>query len=46
MEWYWWILIVVGVVALAWIKVKVGGAFLRSMQERKAAAERRLEEDG
>lgn len=45
MQWYWWILIAVGLVVLAMIKVKVGGAFLRGMKQRQETARRRLEED-
>lgn len=46
MEWYWWVLIVVGVAALAVVKVKVGGAFLRRLERDREAARRRQEEDG
>lgn len=45
MEWYWWVLIVAGVAVIAFIKVKVGGAFLAQMQRRKELERKRLEED-
>lgn len=46
MEWYWWVLIVGGVAALAVLKVKVGGAILRRLERQREAARRLQEEDG
>jgi hypothetical protein len=46
MEWYWWVLIVAGVAAVAFVKVKVGGTFMRRLQQDREAARRRFEEDG
>lgn len=37
MEWYWWVLIAVGVVAIGYLKLKVGGKMLADMQARKRA---------
>lgn len=45
MKWYWWVLIVVGLVLLAIIKVKVGGAWLRKQQEKKAQRDKLTEHD-
>lgn len=45
MEWYWWVLIVVGLVGLAIIKVKVGGAWLRRQQEKKAQRDKLTDSD-
>lgn len=45
MQWYWWLLIGVGLVIFAYLKIKIGSAFLRRLQERQEAALRRLEED-
>lgn len=35
MQWYWWLLIAAAVVLLGFIKIKVGGAFLKSMREKR-----------
>ena len=41
MEWYWWVLIVIGVIVIGWAKLKVFSAW---QAKRKAQAER-IEED-
>ena len=45
MEWYGWVLIGVGVIGLAIIKVKVGGAWLKKQKEKKEQREKIKEED-
>ena len=45
MEWYWWVLIVVGLVGLAIIKIKVGGAWLRKQREKNVQQEKLTEHD-
>lgn len=45
MEWYWWALIGLGVVAFVIIKVKAGGSFMRSMKKRQEEKLKRAEED-
>lgn len=45
MEWYWWVLIAIGVVLIGWVKVVVGKRLLAKMAEKKAQQERLLEED-
>ena len=45
MEWYWWVLIGAGVIGLAIIKVKVGGAWLRKQKEKKEQREKMREDD-
>ena len=37
MEWYWWVLIAVGVVAIGYLKLKIGGKMLADMKAKKAA---------
>jgi Ni/Fe-hydrogenase subunit HybB-like protein len=37
MEWYWWVLIGVGVVAIGYLKIKVGGKMLAAMKAKKDA---------
>jgi len=37
MEWYWWVLIVVGVVVIGYAKLKVWGAIQKNMAEKKKA---------
>jgi hypothetical protein len=45
MEWYWWVLIAAGVVAIAYVKIKVGGKMLASMKANKDAERAVLDED-
>ena len=45
MQWYWWVLIGLAVVLLVFLKVKVGGAWLKKQKEKKEHKERNLEED-
>lgn len=33
--WYWWFLIVIGVVVIGYIKIKVGGKMLSKMGKKK-----------
>jgi len=42
MEWYWWILIVAAAAGLAFIKVKVGGAWMRKQKEKKERREKNM----
>ncbi len=41
MAWYWWVLIVVAVFGIGWIKLKVMGNWMKKQQEKKKAAENR-----
>lgn len=45
MEWYYWVVIAVGVVLIGILKVKLAGNYLKSMKQRQEARERFLEED-
>jgi hypothetical protein len=45
MDWYWWLLIAVAVILIGFLKVKVGGAYLQRLQQRRALEQQRLEED-
>jgi hypothetical protein len=44
MEWWLWLLIGVGVVALGIVKVKVGGAWLRKQAEKRNQVAEEYEE--
>ena len=37
MEWYWWVLIGVGVVVIGYLKLKVWGQLMAKMKAKKAA---------
>lgn len=46
MEWYWWMLIGIGVIVIGVIKVKVGGKYLaKKKKEAEERAEMRNRED-
>lgn len=45
MEWYWWVLIAIGVVVIGYIKIKVWKKMLENMRKRREEKERRMEED-
>lgn len=45
MQWYYWVLIAVGVVMFGVLKVKLAGNYLKAMKQRQEARERGLEED-
>jgi uncharacterized membrane-anchored protein YhcB (DUF1043 family) len=45
MEWYWWVLIAIGVVIIGYIKIRVGKKMLENMRKRREEKERRMEED-
>jgi len=45
MEWYWWVLIAVGVAAFVVVKTKVSGSFLRRMKEKQEQREKNMEDD-
>lgn len=44
MEWWLWVLIGVGVVALGYVKVKVGGAWLRKQAAKRDQPDEEYEE--
>ncbi len=44
MEWYWWVLIAVGVVVIGYIKLKVWGQIQKSMAEKKRAQAELMDE--
>lgn len=37
MEWYWWVLIAVGVVVIGYLKLTVWGKIMDNMKAKKAA---------
>ena len=45
MEWYWWILIIVGLAGFIFLKIKVGGAWLKKQQQKKQQREKNLEDE-
>jgi len=44
MEWYWWVLIVVGVIIIGYLKIKVLGKIMANMKAKKAREEAVLDE--
>jgi hypothetical protein len=45
MEWYWWVIIAAAIVGFVFLKVKVGGAWLRKRQEKRELREKQMEDD-
>jgi hypothetical protein len=45
MEWYWWVLIGIGVVAIGYLKLKVWGNMTKAKAEKKQAVEKIKEEE-
>jgi|GEM_PF-1193569 len=39
LAWYWWVLIVIGVVVIGYLKAKVGKRMLQKRKEKKKMAE-------
>lgn len=45
MEWYWYALIIVALAGLGFVKIKVGGAWLKKQNEKKAQREKVMEDE-
>ncbi|MBN2405610.1 MAG: hypothetical protein JXE06_08515 [Coriobacteriia bacterium] len=45
MEWYWWVLIGIGVVVIAYVKLVVFGKIMANMKAKKEAQAALAEED-
>lgn len=45
MAWYWWALIVVGVIAIVWLKSIFVPKYFKKQREKRAQRERNEEED-
>ncbi len=45
MAWYWWVLIVIGVALIVWLKVLFVPKFMMKMNEKREARARNEEED-
>jgi hypothetical protein len=45
MEWYWWVLIGIGVVAIGYLKLKVWGNMTKTKAEKKQQVEKIKEEE-
>ena len=45
MAWYWWVLIVVGVALIVYLKVLFVPRFMKKMAEKRAETQRKEEED-
>jgi hypothetical protein len=43
MEWYWWVLAVLALTAFIFLKIKVGGAWLKKQKEKKDLSEKLIE---
>jgi len=43
--WYWWVLIVVGVALIVWLKILFVPKFMKEMSDKRAQRERNEEED-
>ena len=45
MEWYWWVLIAAGLAGFVFVKIKVGGSWMRKRKEKEELRRRSAEED-
>lgn len=45
MEWYWWIIIVAALSGFIFLKVKVGGAFMKKQKEKRERREKAMEDE-
>lgn len=45
MQWYWWLLIIAALAGFVFLKVKVGGAWMKRQQAKKAEHEKRMEDE-
>ncbi len=45
MQWYWYVLIFVALAGMVFVKIKVGGAWLKKQSEKKALREKALEDE-
>lgn len=45
MEWYWWVILAIVLIGFAYLKVKIGGAWLQKQKENREKREKQLEDD-
>ncbi|MBS4535658.1 hypothetical protein GOQ29_08500 [Clostridium sp. D2Q-14] len=45
MAWYWWVLIIVALAGFIFLKVKVGGAWMKKQKEKKERREKIMEDE-
>ncbi|RCX08501.1 hypothetical protein DFR58_14216 [Anaerobacterium chartisolvens] len=45
MEWYWWIVIIAALTGIIFLKVKVGGAWMKKQKEKKEMLEKIREDE-
>ncbi len=45
MQWYWWILIVAALVGFIFLKIKIGGNWMKKRKEKQEQRRARLEDD-
>ena len=45
MKWYWWILIAAALAGIIFLKVKVGGAWLKKQKEKKERLKKLMEDE-
>lgn len=44
MEWYWWVLIIVGIAGIGCLKIKMAGKIMANMNKRREEKENRMED--
>lgn len=45
MNWYWWILIITGIVVIGYIKIKIGQKMMANIKKRREKKEKYLEDE-
>lgn len=45
MEWYWWVLIIAALAGFIYLKVKVGGAWMKKQKVKKQKREKFMEDE-
>ncbi len=45
MEWYWWVLIILALAGFIFLKIKVGGAWLKKQKEKKDLRDKNREDE-
>lgn len=45
MEWYWWVLIILALAGLLFLKVKATGAWMKKQQQKKQQRKKTMEDE-
>ncbi|MDD3213726.1 MAG: hypothetical protein PHY64_08625 [Eubacteriales bacterium] len=45
MAWYWWLVIIVALTGFIYLKIKVGGAWMRKQKAKKERREKTMEDE-